>query len=133
MVFGFVYPLVDAFWTILWIFAFILWIWLLFAIIADLFRDHQQSGWAKAIWVILLLFFPLFGALGYLILRGGGMHERAARSARAADEQFRAYVRESAGNGGTSKADELEKLARLRDQGVLTPEEYEREKAKLLA
>lgn len=60
------------------------------------------------------------------------MHERAARSARAADEQFRAYVRESAGNGG-SKADELEKLARLRDQGVLTPEEYEREKAKLLA
>jgi hypothetical protein len=126
------YPLLDAFWTILWIFGFVIWLWLLFMIITDLFRDHQQSGWAKAMWVILLLFLPLFGTLLYLIVRGSGMHERSAASARAAQERFDQYVQNAAGNG-RSNADELEKLARLRDQGVLTPEEYDREKAKILA
>jgi signal transduction histidine kinase len=126
------YPLLDAFWTILWIFGFVVWLWLLFMIITDLFRDHRQSGWAKALWVIFILFFPLVGVLVYLIVRGSGMHERSAAAARASQERFDQYVRDAAGNG-RSNADELEKLARLRDQGVLTPEEYEREKAKILA
>jgi Short C-terminal domain/Phospholipase_D-nuclease N-terminal len=126
------YPLLDAFWTILWVFAFIAWLWLLFAIITDLFRDRQQSGWAKAFWLIFILFLPLVGVLGYLIVRGSGMHERAAGRAQAAEEQFRAYVQETAGNR-KSTADELQKLADLRDRGVLSPEEYQQQKAKLLA
>ena len=133
MGFATTYPLVDAFLTILWIFLFVAWIWILFTIIADLFRDRTQSGWAKAFWVILLVIFPFFGVLAYLIVRGAGMHQRSARAAQAADEQFRDYVRQAAGGSGTSTADELEKLARLRDQGVLTPEEYEGQKAKILA
>lgn len=137
MAFAFVYPLVDAFLTILWIFLFVVWIWILFAIISDLFRDHEQSGWAKAIWVILLFMFPLFGVLAYLIVRGGGMHLRAAQRQQAAEEHFRDYVRQASGGGGAggggSTADELEKLAGLRDRGVITPEEYERQKAKILA
>jgi hypothetical protein len=132
MVLGYTFPLLDAFWTILWIFGFVIWIWLLIMIISDLFRDHQTSGWAKAFWVLFILILPLFGVIFYLIFRGSGMHERAARQAQAMDEETRAYIRDAAGTKG-STADELEKLARLRDQGVLSPEEYDQQKTKLLA
>lgn len=132
MFFGYTYPLLDAFWTILWIFGFVIWIWLLIVIIGDLFRDHTQSGWAKAFWIIFILFLPLIGVLAYLIFRGGGMHERSVRQAQAMDEQARAYIRDAAGTK-PSTADELQKLAQLRDQGVLSPQEYDAQKAKLLA
>ncbi len=132
MFFGYTYPLLDAFWTILWIFGFVIWIWLLIVIIGDLFRDHTQSGWAKAFWIIFILFLPLIGVLAYLIFRGGGMHERSVRQAQAMDEQARAYIRDAAGTT-PSTADELQKLAQLRDQGVLSPQEYDAQKAKLLA
>lgn len=128
---GLIFPLLDAFWTILWIFGFVIWIWLLIAVISDLFRDREQSGLAKALWVLAIIFFPILGVVAYLILRGGRMHERAARQAQAMDEQTRAYIRQVAGTPST--ADELAKLAHLRDQGILTPEEYEQQKARLLA
>jgi ABC-type multidrug transport system fused ATPase/permease subunit len=125
------YPVLDAFWTILMIFLWVIWFWILITIFIDLFRSHDLSGWAKALWFIFILIFPLLGVLVYLIARGGKMHEHAARDAQLQKQQFRQYVQEAAGS--QSPADQLAKLADLRDQGVITAEEFEREKAKILA
>ena len=125
------YPLLGAFWTILEIFLWVLWIWVLIYVFIDIFRSHDLSGWAKALWFIFVLFIPLIGVLVYLIARGGSMQERARQQAQQQDQQFRAYVQDAAGSGNT--ADQLTKLAELRDRGVITAEEFEREKAKVLA
>jgi len=125
------YPLLGAFWTILEIFLWVLWIWVLIYVFIDIFRSRDLSGVAKALWFIFVLFIPLIGVLVYLIARGGKMHERAVREAQQQDREFRAYVQDAAGS--TNTADQLAKLADLRDRGVITPEEFEREKAKVLA
>ena len=125
------YPLLGAFWTILEIFLWVLWIWILIYVFIDIFRSHDLSGWAKALWFIFVLFIPLIGVLVYLIARGGSMQERAQQQARQQDKEFRAYVQDAAGSGNT--ADQLTKLAELRDRGVITADEFEREKAKVLA
>jgi ABC-type multidrug transport system fused ATPase/permease subunit len=125
------YPVLGAFWTILMIFLWVIWFWVLITIFIDLFRSHDLSGWAKALWFIFILIFPLIGVLVYLIARGGKMHERAARDAQLQEQQIRQYVQEAAGS--QSSADQLAKLADLRDRGVITAEEFEREKAKILA
>ena len=127
------YPLMDAFWTILEIFLWVIWIWILITVFVDIFRSHDLSGWAKALWFLFVLFIPLVGVLVYLIVRGGTMHERAVQQTRHQDEAFRRYVQHSAGESRASTADQLEKLANLRDRGVITPEEFQREKDKLLA
>jgi ABC-type multidrug transport system fused ATPase/permease subunit len=125
------YPLLGAFWTILEVFLWVLWIWVLIYVFIDLFRSNDLSGWAKALWFVFLLFIPLIGVLVYLIARGGKMQERAVRAARQQDRDFRAYVQEAAGS--QTPADQLAKLADLRDRGVISAEEFEREKAKVLA
>jgi len=125
------YPLLGAFWTILEIFLWVLWLWVLFYVFIDIFRSHDLSGGAKALWFVFVLFIPLIGVLVYLIARGGKMHERAVQSARQQDKEFRAYVQDAAGTPST--AEQLSKLAGLRDHGVITSEEFEREKAKVLA
>jgi len=125
------YPLLGAFWTILEIFLWVLWIWILIYVFIDIFRSRDLSGWAKALWFLFVLFIPLIGVLVYLIARGGKMHERAVQDAQQQDREFRAYVQDAAGSQNT--ADQLAKLADLRDRGVITPEEFEREKAKVLA
>ena len=125
------YPLLGAFWTILEIFLWVLWIWVLIYVFIDIFRSRDLSGVAKALWFVFVLFIPLIGVLVYLIARGGSMQERAQQQARQADADARAYIQDVAGSGNT--ADQLTKLAELRDRGVITPEEFEREKAKVLA
>jgi ABC-type multidrug transport system fused ATPase/permease subunit len=125
------YPVLGAFWTILMIFLWVIWFWVLITIFIDLFRSHDLSGWAKALWFIFILIFPLIGVLVYLIARGGKMHEHAARDAQLQEQQFRRYVQET--TGPQSSAEQLAKLADLRDRGVITAEEFEREKAKVLA
>ena len=125
------YPLLGAFWTIFEIFLWVLWIWILIYIFIDIFRSHDLSGWGKALWFIFVLFIPLIGVLVYLIVRGSSMHERAVKEAQQQDQAFRAYVQDAAGSGNT--ADQLAKLADLRDRGVITADEFEREKAKVLA
>ena len=125
------YPLLGAFWTILEIFLWVLWIWILIYIFIDIFRSNDLSGWAKALWFIFVLFIPLIGVLVYLIARGNSMHERAVQEAQHQDREFRAYVQDAASSGNT--ADQLAKLADLRDRGVITADEFEREKAKVLA
>ena len=124
------YPLLGAFWTIVMIFLWVIWFWILITIFIDIFRSRDLSGWAKTLWFVLVLFFPLIGVLLYLIVRGGSMHERAVRQAQVQEEQFRGYVQEAAGS--QSPADQLAKLADLRDRGVITAEEFDREKAKIL-
>jgi predicted PurR-regulated permease PerM len=125
------YPLLDFFWTIFEIFLWVIWIWILIWIFIDIFRSHDLSGFAKALWFLFVLFIPLIGVLVYLIVRGGSMHERAVRQAQQQDQQARAYIREAAGT--ESSADQLAKLADLRDKGVINADEFEREKAKILS
>jgi type VI protein secretion system component VasK len=124
------YPLLDFFWTIFEIFLWVIWIWILIWIFIDIFRSHDLSGFAKALWFLFVLFIPLLGVLVYLIVRGGSMHERAVHQAQQQDQQARAYIREAA--GPESSADQLAKLADLRDRGVINADEFEREKAKIL-
>ena len=125
------YPVLGVFWTILMIFLWVIWFWILITIIIDIFRSHDLSGWVKALWFVFILFLPLLGVLVYLIARGGKMHERQVRQAQRQEEQLRSYVQETAGS--QSSADQLAKLADLRDRGVITDAEFDREKAKILA
>lgn len=125
------YPLLNAFWTILYIFVFILWLMILFRVIWDIFRSHDLSGLAKAAWLLFILILPLLGVLVYLIARGGSMHERDVRIAQAQNQAFQSYVQGIAGHRST--ADELAKLADLRDKGVINDAEFDQAKAKLLA
>jgi Short C-terminal domain/Phospholipase_D-nuclease N-terminal len=125
------YPLLDIFLSILYFFLLFIWIYLLVVVVFDIFRSHDLSGWGKAGWVFFIVILPLLGVLFYLIFRGGSMHERAAQAAQAQDKAFRQYVQQTASSGGV--AEEITKLSQLRDQGVLTPEEFEAQKAKLLA
>ena len=117
------YPVLNVFWTMFEIFAFVVWFWLLFMILTDVFRSHDLSGWGKAGWTIFVIFLPVIGILTYLIVRGPSMHERAAQQARQQDEAFRSYVQETAGSSPSS-ADQLAKLADLRQRGVITSEEF---------
>jgi hypothetical protein len=125
------YPLLDIFWTILLFFLWVMWFWILISVFIDIFRSHDLSGWGKALWFLFVLLIPLIGVLVYLIARGGTMHERAMRQAQQQDHAFREYV-QSAAQTPASPADQLEKLASLRDRGVITPQEFEREKSKVL-
>ena len=125
------YPLLGAFWTILEIFLWVLWIWVLIYVFIDIFRSRDLSGGAKALWFIFVLFIPLIGVLVYLIARGDKMHERAVQQAQQQDAAARAYIQEAAGSQST--AEQLTKLAELRDRGVITPAEFESQKAKVLA
>jgi hypothetical protein len=125
------YPVLNVFWTIFEIFAFVIWFWLLFVILTDVFRSSDLSGWGKAGWTIFVIFLPVIGILTYLIVRGPSMHERSAQQARQQEQAFRSYVQEAAGSPPSS-ADQLAKLADLRQRGVITSEEFEREKTKVL-
>ena len=127
------YPLLDAFWTILEFFLLVLWIWLLIMVFIDIFRSADLSGGAKALWVLFVIIIPLLGVLIYLIARGGTMHERAIQQAQAQDKAFREYVQQTAADAPASTADQLTKLADLRDRGVISNDEFERQKAKILA
>jgi hypothetical protein len=112
------------------VFFFVIWIWILITILTDLFRDHETSGWAKAAWVLFLVFIPFLTALIYLIARGSGMRDRTIKAQAEAKQHFDSYVREQA---HTTPADELHKLNELKEKGALSPEEFEAAKAKLLA
>jgi hypothetical protein len=117
---------------LLFIFEFFLlfaWIWILISIIQDLFRDHELSGVAKAVWVFFLVFLPFVGVLLYLIVRGNGMRDRTIKAQAEAKQHFDSYVREQA---HATPADELHKLNELKEKGALSAEEFDRAKSKLL-
>jgi len=127
------YPLLNIFWSMFEFFLWVIWIWILIWVFIDIFRSRDLSGWAKALWFLFVLIIPLVGVLVYLIARGGSMHERAEQQAQAQDEAFRSYVQKAASDSPASTADQLAKLADLRDRGVISADEFEREKAKVLA
>ena len=126
------YPLLNLFWTMLWLFLWVLWFFLLFRIIIDIFRSHDLGGWGKALWLIFIIVVPFLGVLVYLIARGSSMADRDARQAQQADAATRSYIQSAAGTS-TSTAEELTKLAGLRDQGVITDAEFAAQKAKVLS
>jgi hypothetical protein len=111
-------------------FLFIVWIWILFTIITDLFRNHEMSGWGKAAWLILLVFIPYITALVYLVVYHNDMRERQMQAASEAKHAADDYIRAAA---QSSPADELHKLHELVEKGALTQDEYDKAKAKLLA
>jgi Short C-terminal domain/Phospholipase_D-nuclease N-terminal len=120
----------EVFWSILWFFLFFIWIWILIVVFGDIIRSHDMGGWAKALWAIFIIFVPYLGVFVYLIARGGKMHEHAVQDAQVADAQFRQYVQSAAGTA--SPADEIARLADLREKGVISDAEFEQAKAKAL-
>jgi hypothetical protein len=120
----------QVFWSMLWFFLFFIWIWLLILVFSDIFRSHDLSGVAKALWIIFVILIPYLGVFVYLIARGHKMQEHQMAAAKAEDAAMRQYVQQVA---TTSPADELAKLADLKAKGVIDDAEYERLKAKALA
>lgn len=125
-------PLLDLFFSMLWIFLWIAWIWLVVMIFMDIFRSEDLSGWGKALWTLFVLFLPFLGVFVYLIARGESMQERRIDDYKKQQQATNEYIRSAAG-GGSGVADELAKLGQLKDQGALTQAEYDSQKAKLLA
>jgi hypothetical protein len=119
----------DILLTVFEIFLFVVWVWILFTIITDLFRNHDMSGWLKALWLVVLVFIPYLTALIYLIVYGSDMRERQLRAQAEAKHEADHYIRAAA---KTSPADELHKLHELVEKGALTEAEYDRAKQKLL-
>jgi ABC-type multidrug transport system fused ATPase/permease subunit len=121
----------NVIWLLFWSFAFVAYLFALFAIIADLFRDDKLNGWLKALWIIFLIFVPFLTALVYVIARGQGMAERSARDAAQTQRAADSYIRSVAGS--TSPTDEIAKAKKLLDDGTITAEEYAAIKAKVLS
>jgi divalent metal cation (Fe/Co/Zn/Cd) transporter len=106
---------------------FFIWIWLAITVFADIFRSHDIGGGTKALWVIFIILIPYLGVLAYLLFRGGAMHERAATQAALQHRMFNRDV-----GGGSTTADQLHKLADLKEKGFITDGEFQAEKAKIL-
>jgi len=123
----------QVFWSILWFTMFFIWIWLLIMVFSDIFRSHDLNGWTKFFWVLFVILLPYLGVFVYLIARGHKMSEHAMADAEARDTAAKAYIPQAAGNPGSGVAGELQRLADLRDNGVITPAEFETQKAKILA
>lgn len=122
----------DFFWLLVWTFFFVAYLMMLFQIFGDLFRDHELSGWVKALWVIFLIVFPFLGALVYLIARGKGMAQRQAGDMRRMQEQTDARIREVAGTG-SSATDQIASAKALLDSGAITAAEFDQLKSKALS
>jgi hypothetical protein len=121
----------QVFWSMLWFFLFFIWIWLLIVVFGDIFRSDDLSGWAKALWCIFIIVVPYLGVFVYLIARGHKMQEHSMKDAQAQDAAMRQYVQNVAGSGGGA-ADEIARLADLRDRGVISEAEFQQAKAKAI-
>lgn len=124
-------PLLDIFWSIFVFFLMVAWIWAVIGIISDIFRSPDLGGVSKGIWVLFIIVIPWLGVLAYLIIRGKGMQERGAQALMEAQDAQRAYIQNIAGSPA-STADELTKLAELKEKGVISDTEFETQKTKLL-
>jgi ABC-type multidrug transport system fused ATPase/permease subunit len=120
----------EALLVVLEIFFIVIWIWILITVLIDLFRDHELSGWWKAVWVFFLVFLPVITVLIYLIARGSGMRDRAIQEQKHMQQASEQYIRSVA---GSSPVDELHKLDELRTRGTITQEEFDRLKARVLS
>ena len=123
----------QVFWSMLWFFLFFIWIWMLIVIFGDIFRSSDLSGWAKALWTIFVIVLPYLGVFVYLIARGKKMQQHTIEAAQAQDAAMRQYVQQVTASGGGGSADEIARLAALRDQGVLSESEFQQAKSKALS
>lgn len=119
----------DWFWFLFWAFAYVAYLFALIYIIIDVFRDHSLNGWLKAVWLIFLVFVPFITALVYLIARGSGMAERAARKQQEYEEYSEDYIRSVS---FANPADEITKAKTLLDAGTITQGEFDALKSKAL-
>ena len=126
------YPILGIFWTMLMFFIWVAWLMMLFNVIFDIFRSHDMGGLAKAGWLLLVLFIPLLGVLIYVLARGDSMRQREIDRAQARQSDFDSYV-QSTVSSSSGVADELTKLGQLKDDGVITADEFQQQKSKLLA
>jgi hypothetical protein len=122
----------QVFWSMLWFFMWFIWIYLLIVVFGDVFRSKDLSGWGKALWCLFVIFLPYLGVFVYLIARGGKMAENTVRVAQEHDAAARAYIQDAAGST-TSAADELARLADLKEKGVIDDAEFQALKAKIIA
>ncbi|MCL2553178.1 MAG: SHOCT domain-containing protein [Actinomycetia bacterium] len=128
------YPVLGAFWTAMWVFLWVLWIFLLFRIVVDIFRDDSMSGWAKTGWLLFVLLLPFLGVFVYVVARGTGMGRREQHHVEQQQKAFDSYIRKTAGaQDGASHADQLDRLAQLRADGTLSEEEFQKAKQKVLS
>ena len=132
MVLAYDFPLLSALLVVTFFFLWIAWLIVLFRTVIDVFRSNDMGGVAKAFWLLFIIVIPWLGVLVYLIARGDKMAEREVQDVKDRDAAFRSYVRDAAG-GGQTAAGELTQLADLRDRGVISEDEFQSEKAKLLA
>jgi len=123
----------EVFLSMIWFFLFFIWIWLLIVVFSDIFRSHDLSGWAKALWILFVVFFPYLGVFVYLIARGRKMSEHAMEAAQAQDAAARQYIQSVTASSGSSTAEELSKLADLKAKGVIDEAEFQRLKAKVVS
>ena len=124
------YPFWSLMWTMIVFFVWILWFWLLFVVLADVFRRHDISGWGKTGWIIFVVILPFLGVFIYLITQNDGMNERRQKDMQAQQAQVDDYVRKTAGTAGA--AGEIEKGKALLDSGAITQAEYDAIKQKAL-
>ena len=125
------YPFLEVFWTMLIFFAFVVWIWILFVVLADIFRRHDASGFAKVLWIMFIILLPYLGVFVYLIAEHKGMTERTLRQQKVAEEQTAEYVRSVAGQGDA--AEQIAKAKQLLDNGTISQAEFDQIKQKALA
>lgn len=125
------YPLLNIFWTILIVFAWVAWFWVLIMVISDLFSRHDHGGWTKALWMLFVIIVPFLGVFIYLVSQGKGMGERRVAQVQASQQQFDSYVREVAAAEGP--ADQISKAKQLLDSGTIDQTEFDRIKAQALA
>ena len=125
------YPLLEAFETILIFFGFVIWLWLLFTVFADIFRRSDASAWVKVLWIVLIILLPFLGVFIYLIAEHKGMSERAIKQEEAARSQMDQYVKSVAGDRGP--AEQIANAKRLLDSGTITQDEFDKLKAAALA
>ncbi|SDK40672.1 SHOCT domain-containing protein [Aliiruegeria lutimaris] len=123
-------PILHIFWSIFLIFLLVAWFWTLIAVVSDIFSSDDLNGMSKGLWMLGVIIVPWLGVLLYLIIRGDAMQERSRAAAEKLQEAQKAYIRDAA--GAVSTADELDKLAKLKNDGVITEEEFAAQKAKLL-
>jgi hypothetical protein len=123
----------QVFLSFLWFFLFFIWIWLLIVVFTDIFRSHDLSGWGKALWTIFVIVLPYLGVFVYLIARGHKMQEHANQAAQQQDAAMRQYVQSVSSSDGGGSAAEITKLADLRDKGVISEEDFQKGKAKILS
>jgi Phospholipase_D-nuclease N-terminal/Short C-terminal domain len=127
------YPFLNILWSMIIFFAWVIWIWMIVTILADVFRRRDLSGWGKAAWSVFLIVLPFLGVLVYLIAQHDGMADRSAEAAQGQKAQFDDYVRSVSSAGGGGAASEIDKAKSLLDDGAITQDEFATLKAKALA